>query len=214
MRLQPCFIEVAHRRIRQVCTQSLIAKLWVSGRRHVQILSMDSQHFQPGDHILRRRFGYDHHAIFDRWATAPEAYVIHHPVGKRANPLRAINLSSYCVGTGTFACRGIWLQRGLEELRALRGMVYFREPQVVASPRRASGGPTRGMCRCHDGGGSGSSCDSIRKPDIGKGGCVSGPDCSSCKVAGDGHWPLDRGANWCLGWFGRIPMCSTLVSMR
>ena len=30
--------------------------------------------------------GYDHHAIFDRWATAPEAYVIHHPVGKKANP--------------------------------------------------------------------------------------------------------------------------------
>mmetsp|Transcript_14892 Transcript_14892/g.27945 ORF Transcript_14892/g.27945 Transcript_14892/m.27945 type:complete len:193 (-) Transcript_14892:154-732(-) len=44
--------------------------------------------FQPGDHILRRRFGYDHHAIFECWATPPEAYLIHHPVGKSSNPLR------------------------------------------------------------------------------------------------------------------------------
>lgn len=44
--------------------------------------------FQPGDHIQRRRFGYDHHAIFVGWTSAPEAYVVHHPVGKKENPLR------------------------------------------------------------------------------------------------------------------------------
>eukprot|EP00930_Biecheleria_cincta_P052203 TRINITY_DN37443_c0_g1_i1.p1 TRINITY_DN37443_c0_g1~~TRINITY_DN37443_c0_g1_i1.p1 ORF type:complete len:186 (-),score=18.79 TRINITY_DN37443_c0_g1_i1:375-932(-) len=43
---------------------------------------------QPGDHIQRRRFGYDHHAIFVGWVSAPEAYVVHHPVGKKQNPLR------------------------------------------------------------------------------------------------------------------------------
>ena len=32
--------------------------------------------------------GYDHHAIFVQWANAPDAYVIHHPVGKRTNPRR------------------------------------------------------------------------------------------------------------------------------
>eukprot|EP00931_Biecheleriopsis_adriatica_P107609 TRINITY_DN81931_c0_g1_i1.p1 TRINITY_DN81931_c0_g1~~TRINITY_DN81931_c0_g1_i1.p1 ORF type:complete len:213 (-),score=22.01 TRINITY_DN81931_c0_g1_i1:230-823(-) len=44
--------------------------------------------FQRGDHIQRRRFGYDHHAIFVEWATEPEAFVVHHPIGRRQNPLR------------------------------------------------------------------------------------------------------------------------------
>eukprot|EP00435_Cladocopium_sp_Y103_P063138 s392_g24.t1 len=44
--------------------------------------------FQPGDHIQRRRFGYDHHAIFVSWDVAPEAFIIHHPIGRRSNPLR------------------------------------------------------------------------------------------------------------------------------
>mmetsp|Transcript_89530 Transcript_89530/g.252266 ORF Transcript_89530/g.252266 Transcript_89530/m.252266 type:complete len:204 (+) Transcript_89530:50-661(+) len=39
--------------------------------------------FRPGDHIQRRRLGYDHHAIFLRWVTASEADVVHHPRGKR-----------------------------------------------------------------------------------------------------------------------------------
>ena len=30
--------------------------------------------------------GYDHHAIFVAWDVEPEAYLIHHPIGRRANP--------------------------------------------------------------------------------------------------------------------------------
>ena len=30
--------------------------------------------------------GYDHHAIFVQWDVAPEAYIIHHPIGRRSNP--------------------------------------------------------------------------------------------------------------------------------
>lgn len=31
-------------------------------------------------------WGYDHHAIFVSWDVAPEAYIIHHPIGRRSNP--------------------------------------------------------------------------------------------------------------------------------
>ena len=37
-------------------------------------------------YFLAFAIGYDHHAIFDGWANATEAYVIHHPVGRRTNP--------------------------------------------------------------------------------------------------------------------------------
>ncbi|CAJ1352002.1 unnamed protein product, partial [Effrenium voratum] len=48
--------------------------------------NMAAHDFEPGDHIQRRR--YDHHAIFVAWQENPEGFVVHHPIGKRTNPLR------------------------------------------------------------------------------------------------------------------------------
>ena len=45
---------------------------------------------QPSQPLLLPRpmlgWGYDHHAIFVQWDVAPEAYIIHHPIGRRSNP--------------------------------------------------------------------------------------------------------------------------------
>ncbi|CAJ1419889.1 unnamed protein product [Effrenium voratum] len=60
-------------------------------RRLTQGTSLDGRE-DVGEKLAHRRWfkpdGYDHHAIFVAWQENPEGFVVHHPIGKRTNPLR------------------------------------------------------------------------------------------------------------------------------